>query len=190
MSYNFFAYISRMRYIARWGLMRNSSPENVQEHSLMVAAVAHALAEIGLRIYSRNIDPGEVAAAAMLHDAPEIFTGDMPTPIKYFNPEISSAYKAVERHSEDRLISMLPEELREDYTRLLRPEGEIKAIVKAADKLCAYIKCLEELRSGNGEFTLAAEQTRQKIMENPLPEVTYFMENFIPAFEKTLDELE
>lgn len=190
MSEHFFAYISRMRYIDRWALMRNSQKENVQEHSHMVAVLAHALAVIRRDVFGGTIDPGEAAVAALYHDAPEILTGDLPTPVKYFNPDIQAAYKQVEAVSADKLLGMLPDELRPAYTPYLKEEpGEIHALVKAADKLSAYIKCVEELKMGNNEFRQAAEQTLELIKASKLPEVDYFVEHFLPAFELTLDEL-
>ena len=191
-NFHFFAYLSRMRYINRWGLMRNTFQENIQEHSHMVAVLAHALAVIRREVYGGGIDPGEAAAAALFHDAPEILTGDLPTPVKYYKPEIRDAYKEVEDVSARKLLSMLPAELRPAYEGLLTEDysPELRAVVKAADKLSAYIKCLEELKAGNTEFRLAAEQTRQALKGSPLPEVAYFMERFLPAFGLTLDELQ
>ena len=187
---HFFAYISRMRYIDRWALMRNSQKENVQEHSHMVAVLAHALAVIRRDVYGGTVDPGEVAVAALYHDAPEILTGDLPTPVKYFNPDIQAAYKQVEAVSADKLLSMLPDEIRPAFVPYLKEEpGDIHDLVKAADKLSAYIKCVEELKMGNNEFRQAAEQTLELIKASGLPEVDYFVEHFLPAFELTLDEL-
>ena len=190
MSEHFFAYISRMRYIDRWALMRNSQKENVQEHSHMVAVLAHALAVIRRDVFGGTIDPGEVAVAALYHDAPEILTGDLPTPVKYFNPDIQAAYKQVEAVSADKLLGMLPDEIRPAFTPYLKEEpGDIHDLVKAADKLSAYIKCVEELKMGNNEFRQAAEQTLELIKASGLLEVDYFVEHFLPAFELTLDEL-
>ena len=190
MSEQFFAYISRMRYIDRWALMRNSQKENVQEHSHMVAVLAHALAVIRRDIFGGTIDPGEVAVAALYHDAPEILTGDLPTPVKYFNPDIQKAYKQVEAVSADKLLGMLPDELRPSYVPYLKEEpGPVHDLVKAADKLSAYIKCVEELKMGNNEFRQAADQTLELLKASALPEVDYFMEHFLPAFGLTLDEL-
>ncbi len=187
----FFAFISRMRYIARWGLMRNSVQENVQEHSHMVAVLSHALAVIRRDVFGGEIDPGLVAAAALYHDAAEIFTGDLPTPVKYHNPEIHAAYKDVESHAARRLLSMLPAELQSSYRPLLREtDPQVTLLVKAADKLSAYVKCLEELKAGNTEFKSAAEQTYRALEEFHLPELQYFMEHFLPAFSLTLDELQ
>jgi Predicted hydrolases of HD superfamily len=191
-SHPFFALISRMSNIARWSLMRNSRVENVQEHSHMVAVLAHALAVIRRDVFGGAIDPGAVAAAALYHDAPEILTGDLPTPVKYFNPEIQAAYRAVEEISATRLLAMLPEELQASYRPLL-VEGEqstaVHALVKAADKLAAYIKCVEELKAGNSEFRTAAAQTLRILEDNPLPEVAYFLEHFSQSFSLTLDDL-
>ena len=190
MDSNFFALISRMRYIERWSLMRNSIHENIQEHSHMVAVLAHALAVIRNRVYGGQIDAGQVAAVALYHDASEIITGDMPTPIKYYNPDIRDAYKAVEQVAEAKLLSMLPGELRPTYEDALHPaDPEIAELVKAADKLSAYIKCVEELKAGNSEFRDAAVQTRAALEEYELPEVTYFLETFMPSFSLTLDQL-
>ncbi len=190
MSENFFAYISRMRYITRWSLMRNSYEENIQEHSHMVAVLAHALAVIRNRYFGGCVDEGAVAVAALYHDASEILTGDLPTPIKYYNPEIRNSYKAIEAVAQDKLLSMLPEELQPDFEPVLKEaDAEIGELVKAADKLSAYIKCVEEQKAGNNEFCAAAKQIYQTLSENSLPEVRFFMEHFLPAFELTLDEL-
>ena len=190
--YSFFALISRMRNITRWSLMRNSAVENVQEHSHMVAVIAHALAVIRRDIFGGPADPGVAAATALFHDASEIFTGDLPTPIKYFDPEIMSAYKRVESVASRKLLSTLPMQMRPAYEPLLSPGGNDSAmsLVKAADKLAAYIKCLDELKSGNLDFRLAAEQSRKKLAALDMPEVGYFIEHFISAFELTLDELD
>lgn len=191
MSDNFFAYISRMRYIGRWSLMRNSMPENIQEHSHMVAVLAHALGVIRRDVFGLPCDPNECAAAALYHDCSEILTGDLPTPIKYHSDEISAAYKQVEALACGKLLHTLPEELRGAFEPLLIGETQARLhdIVKAADKLSAYIKCIEERKAGNDEFLSAEKQTRRILDESPLPEVKYFIEHFIPAFELTLDEL-
>lgn len=192
MAYNFFAFISRMRYISRWGLMRNTFQENIQEHSHMVAVLAHALAVIRRDVYGVPCDPGEAAVAALYHDAPEIFTGDLPTPVKYYNPEIRDAYKEVEATSAAKLLAMLPAELRPSYDPYLREDygRELHALVKAADKLSAHIKCLEELKAGNHEFEAAAHQTLEAVRATGLPEAGYFLEHFLPGFGLTLDELQ
>lgn len=189
----FFAMMTRMRNIARWGLMRNSIQENLAEHSFDTAVTAHALALIGKEQFGRNIDPGKIAAAALFHDAPEIITGDLPTPVKYNNPEICTAYKSIEHAAADSLLRMLPENLRPHYRLLMSMEEddpETYRYVKAADKISAYIKCVEELRSGNDEFRRAAAQTRQAIREMHFPEADYYMEQFAPAFALNLDELQ
>ena len=190
MSHHFFAMLSRMRYINRWGLMRNTFQENIQEHSHQVAVLAHALAVIQNRFYGGQLDPGAVAVAGLYHDASEILTGDMPTPIKYDNPHIQNAYKQVESMAEQKLLSMLPEDLRPDFDEAVTiPDPQVHAIVKAADKLSAYIKCVEELKAGNTEFKKAREQTYAALCQNPIPALAYFMEYFLPGFELTLDEL-
>ncbi len=190
MPYSFYALVSRMKNIDRWSLMRNSSHENVQEHSHMVAVLSHALAVVGREVYGRDVDPGRAAAAALFHDASEIFTGDMPTPVKYHNPEIIAAYKKVEALASDKLLTTLPPELQGAYAPLLTPEaGYTASLIKAADKLAAYIKCLEELKAGNNEFRSAADQTYEKLISLGMPEVGYFMEHFIESFGLTLDEL-
>ena len=191
MKSHFFAYISRMRYIPRWALMRNSFSENVQEHSHMVAVLAHALAVIRNEVFGGSIDAGQVAVYALYHDATEIITGDMPTPIKYYNPEIKNSYKKVERVAADKLISLLPESLRETYRPVLYEQDEdIRRLVKAADKLSAYIKCIEELKAGNHEFKRAAEQTYRALADMRLPELDFFLAHCLDSFSMTLDELE
>ena len=186
---HFFAYLSRMRFIQRWALMRNTAPENVQEHSHQVAVLAHALAVIRNEKFGGHTDAGAVAAAALYHDAGEILTGDMPTPIKYDNPAIRKAYKDVEKVAEDKLLHMLPKEFQPVYAPILRPDEETERLVKAADKLSAYIKCVEELKAGNNEFRDAAAQTRAALEGYGLPELDYFMETFLPSFSLTLDQL-
>ena len=173
---HFFAYLSRMRFIQRWALMRNTAPENVQEHSHQVAVLAHALAVIRNEKFGGRLD--------------EILTGDMPTPIKYDNPAIRKAYKEVEAVAEEKLLHMLPEEFQPVYAPILTvTDPETERLVKAADKLSAYIKCVEELKAGNSEFRDAAAQTRAALEEYELPEVTYFLETFMPSFSLTLDQL-
>lgn len=189
--YRFFAFLSRMRYITRWGLMRNTFSENIQEHSHMVAVLAHGLAMIRREILGLPADPERCATAALFHDASEILTGDLPTPIKYFNPEIKSAYKQVEYISGTKLLHMLPENLREHYAPLIYENDEtVLPIVKAADKLSAHIKCLEELKAGNTEFEAAAAQTKESLTKMDLPELNWFLEHCLPAFTRSLDELE
>ena len=189
--YKFFAYISRMKYITRWSLMRSSVPENIQEHSHMVAVLAHALGVIRRDVFGRPCDPDACAAAALFHDATEIFTGDLPTPIKYYSPAIREAYHQVEDVAADKLLGMLPGELRGAYEPLLREaDPEIRRIVKAADKLSAYIKCLEELEAGNNEFGDAAGEILEALRRMELEEVTWFLEHFAEAFGLTLDGLQ
>ena len=188
---HFFAYMSRMRFIQRWALMRNTFAENVQEHSHTVAILAHALAVIRNRYYGGSVDEGQVAVAALYHDAPEILTGDMPTPIKYHNPAIRDAYRQVEQVAEEKLLDMLPEDLRPGYRAALSPAStDVQELVRAADKLSAYIKCVEELKAGNDEFKKAAQQTMDAMLAMKLPELEYFVEHFLPSYRLTLDELE
>ena len=191
MDSNFFALLSRMRYIERWSLMRNSIQENIQEHSHMVAVIAHALGVIRRDVYGIPCDPEACAAVALYHDASEILTGDLPTPIKYHDEEIMSAYRRVETIASEKLLSMLPPELQPAFEPILvgETQRQLHPIVKAADKLSAYIKCIEERKAGNNEFLNAEKQTLAAIHSYGLPEAEYFIEHFIPAFEKTLDEL-
>jgi len=172
--------------------MRNSAVENVQEHSLMVAVIAHALAVIRRDIYGGDADPGKTASAALFHDASEIFTGDLPTPVKYFDPGIMNAYKRVETLASRKLLATLPEKMRPAYEALLSPEEKdcVLQLVKAADCLAAYIKCIEEQKTGNLEFRRAAVQLHKKLAAFGIPEVEYFTTHFIPSFELTLDELD
>ena len=192
MANEFYALLGRMRYITRWGLMRNSFSENIQEHSHQVAVLAHALALIRRDILKLDgPDPDRCAVAALYHDASEILTGDLPTPIKYFNPDIKAAYKQVERISGERLLNMLPAELRESYEHYVLEDDEtLNPIVKAADKLSAYIKCVEEQKAGNTEFDSAAKQTMDSMRAMARPELEWFIENALPAFSLNLDELE
>lgn len=185
----FFALMARMRFIARWGLMRSTVPENVQEHTCETAMYAHALGVIRKEIFGKPCDEEHLAVLALYHDASEILTGDLPTPIKYHNRSIRSAYKDVEKLANDRLLAMLPEKLQEAYRPALNPEGEEERLVKAADKLSALVKCIEERKFGNREFASAEAQTRASLEKMELPEVDWFMENCLPAFEKNLDEL-
>ncbi len=192
MAYEFYALMGRMRYITRWGLMRNTFSENIQEHSHQVAVLAHALALVRREILKlEGPDPDRCAVAALFHDASETLTGDLPTPIKYHNPEIKAAYKQVEKIYGEKLLTMLPQELRHCYEPLvLESEAELHPIVKAADKLSAYIKCVEEQKAGNTEFDSAARQTMQAMLDMNRPELEWFLENALPAFSMNLDELE
>lgn len=189
---NFFAMLSRMKYINRWGLMRNTQSENIAEHSLEVAVIAHALALLRARRFGGNCDPERAALLGLYHDATEIITGDLPTPVKYHSPEIRRAYGEVEALAADKLLSMLPEDLRADYASLLSEGGvddeELVPLVKAADKLSAVVKCIEERKTGNKEFVSAEETLRKAVLEMHLPEADAFMSEFLPAYEKSLDE--
>ena len=191
MANEFYALMGRMRNITRWSLMRNTFSENIQEHSHQVAVLAHSLALIRREIlHLDGPDPDKCAVAALFHDASETLTGDMPTPIKYYNPEIRAAYKQVERVAAQRLVQMLPEQLQPFYEPVLMESGkEIELIVKAADKLSAYIKCIEEQKAGNLEFESAAKQTMDAMRAMERPELDWFLVECLPAFTRNLDEL-
>lgn len=189
---HFFAYLSRMKYIQRWSLMRSVVPENIQEHSLQVAVIAHSLAIIRNKLFGGNVDPDRIAVLAMYHDMSEVITGDLPSPIKYFSPDIKIAYKQIEENAVTRMLNLLPEELKEDYFSLVMDQNEPEAhhlLIKAADKLSAYIKCVEELSARNSDFSQAEKVIRKNLRDMKLPEVDYFMEKFIPSFSLTLDEM-
>lgn len=188
---HFYAYMARMKFIKRWGLRRNTREENDQEHSLQVAMIAHALCMLRNARYGGQVDPGKAVILAVYHEAAEVITGDLASPIKYFNPGIRQAYKDIERLAGEKLISYLPQDLREDYRPLLFPEQDSLEwrIVKAADKISAYLKCLEELGYGNDEFVKAEKAILSEIQANPLPEVQDFMGEFAPSFALTLDAL-
>ena len=191
MANEFYALMGRMRYITRWGLMRNTFSENISEHSHMTAVLAHALALIRRDILKLPTpDPDRCAVAALYHDASEILTGDLPTPIKYYNPDIKEAYKQVERIAGNRLLDMLPPQLRASYEHLvLEDEEAVLPFVKAADKLCAHIKCLEEQKAGNTEFDTAAKQTWESMKAMARPELDWFLDNCLSAFALNLDQL-
>ena len=190
MSFAFFAYLSRLKLISRWSLMRNTQPENDAEHSLQVAMIAHGLAVIGRERYGREVDPEHVLALAVYHDATEVMTGDLPTPVKYHSEELRGAYRHLENLSADRLLALLPEDLGPSFSPYLKQErGYARDLVKAADRICAYIKCMEEKRAGNREFDYAAENIRESIEAIQMPEVHDFLREFLPAFDRTLDEL-
>ena len=195
--YNFYAYISRMKYIMRWGLMRNTVSENIQEHSLQVAVLAHALAFIHNTLNQENpdeqLDPAKACVYAVFHDANEIITGDMPTPIKYYNPVIKEHYHKIEDVSKDKLLSMLPEDMESYYRNIMFYEDcdpKYYPIVKAADRLSAYLKCVEEVKAGNNEFTKAKESIYSSLTKMSCPALEHFLEHFTDSFELTLDELE
>lgn len=191
---HFYAMLSRMKYINRWGLMRNTQQESICEHSLEVAILAHALAIIHNRRFHGNVNPERAATLAIFHDAPEIITGDLPTPVKYYNPSIYKAYQEVEKVAQEKLLSMLPQDLKQDYSPLLFQEQEedkrLLTFVKAADKLSALIKCLEERKMGNAEFAKAEQTIRESICAMQIPEVDCFIKEFLPSYELTLDEQE
>ena len=192
MANEFYAFLGRMRYITRWGLMRNTFSENLQEHSHQVAILAHALALIRREIlHLPGPDPEQCAVAALYHDAAEILTGDLPTPIKYYSPELRQAYRTVEDAAGEKLLSMLPPALRENYRDYVLEQNEaVNPIVKAADKLAAYIKCLEELKAGNQEFSTASAQTLAALEAAQREEVAWFLENCLEPFTRNLDQLE
>lgn len=191
MESNFYGMLARMKYINRWGLMRNTRTENIAEHSLEVAIIAHSLAVIGNTYFGKNINADHVAVLGIFHDTTEIITGDLPTPIKYYAPEIRDAYKNVEAIAADQLISELPEKMKEAYHDILHEEGEDYEIklLKAADKLSALIKCMEEKNTGNTDFDKAYETIKASIVKMDIEEVDYFMENFLPSYNKTIDEI-
>lgn len=190
--YHFFAMLSRMKYIDRWGLMRNTRRENVCEHSLETALVAHALASLGNEKFGKSYDPERAAVLAIFHDSSEIITGDMPTPVKYHSEEIRKAYGEVEDRAVEHLVSMLPEELRPSYRELMTMSGEqdeaLKPLVKAADRISAVIKCVEERRSGNRDFSKAEQTILKSIADMGLPEADYFIKEFLPSYGLTLEE--
>ena len=190
--YHFFAYMSRLKLIQRWSLMRSLQKENAQEHSLEVAMVAHNLALIKNRYFGGKLDAGQVAVLAMYHDASEVLTGDLPTPVKYFNSQIAQEYKAIEKIAQQKLVDMVPEELRDIFAPLIDEHAysdEEKSLVKQADALCAYLKCLEELAAGNNEFLLAKTRLEATLEARRSQEMDYFMEVFVPSFHLSLDEI-
>lgn len=189
--YKFFAYLNRMKYITRWSLMHSTIPENIMEHSQQVAVVAHALALISNKYFGGNLDANSIAVKALFHETSEVLTGDLPTPIKYFNAEIRNAYKDLEKISNNKLLTFLPDSLSEEYAKIINDDSSIEhKFVKYADKICAYTKCLDEVKMGNSEFSKAKESILQEIWRYNCAEVNYFMENFVSAYELTLDELD
>ncbi len=190
--HHFFAYVSKLKYIFRWGLKRNVEPENVKEHSFDVGVIAHALANIRNHYFGGNVDANQVCVVALFHDASEVLTGDLPGPIKYFNPRLAEAYKQVEQAAEEKLLSMLPPEMQPTYAPFINHghvSEEVAKLVKAADMIAAYIKVLQEVDAGNHEFTVARERVEKQFEKMAMPEVRYFLENFLPSFRLTLDEL-
>lgn len=189
---HFFANLARMKLIYRWPLMRNIQSENIAEHSLQVAMVAHALAVISNRLFSGELDADRAAVMALFHDASEVLTGDLPTPVKYHNPEIAREYKKIELAAEQRLLDLLPVELKEDYRPLLdsgSADAKLASVVKDADTLCAYTKCLEELAAGNREFEPARKRLEEMLAQRMTPAMRYFIDTFVPSFSLPLDEL-
>lgn len=189
--YNFFAMVNRMKMINRWALMQNSSMENIAEHSHSVAVIAHALALIGNKEFGRNYNAERTALLALYHDTTEVITGDMPTPVKYYNDEIREVYKNIEEIAGNRLLSMLPDDYKDEYAAFFshnEEDAELWKLVKSADKISALIKCIEENRMGNKEFEIALKSQEKKIAEIDLPEVKFFSEHFLPAYYLTLDE--
>ena len=191
MKYNFFAMVNRMKLINRWALMQNTNKENIAEHSHSVAVIAHALALIGNKEFGKSYDEGRVAVLALYHDTTEVITGDMPTPVKYYNDDIKNVYKDIEAIAGERLLAMLPESYKgyyEPFFEKQEADEELWKLVKAADKISALIKCIEEYRMGNKEFEIALKAQEEKINSIDLPEVKYFKEHFLPAYYLTLDE--
>lgn len=192
MKSSFYAYLSRLRWIKRWGLKRNAYEENVMEHSWEVSVIAHTLALIKNRYFNGAVDANAIATAALYHDVTEVITGDLPTPIKYHSEKITTAYKQIEQQAEQELIALLPDELQEDFSVLIQhekmPEGH-EEIIKAADKISAYLKCQAELKAGNREFEMAAEQLVLTLAKSVQPEVIFFMTHFVPSCGLTLDGL-
>lgn len=191
MDYKFFAVISRMKYINRWALMRNTIKEDISQHSIDVAFIAHALALIRNKRFGGSVSPERCALLAMFHDTTEIITGDLPTPIKYYNKQIRGVYEEIEEKAKNQLLSYLPDDLKDDYEPLFcktEAEAELWSLVKAADKISALIKCLEEKQMGNMDFASAEKSTREAVVKMNIPEALVFLEEFIPAYELTLDE--
>ena len=187
---NFFGMLSRMKYINRWGLMRNNINENIAEHSLQVAIIAHGLAVIGNKRFGRNLNAEHIAMMGIMHDTTEIITGDLPTPIKYYAPEIRDAYKKVENIAANQLLKELPEDMQEAYEDILIEDDSIEwKYVKAADKLSAYIKCIEEKNTGNTDFAKAEDTIRKALEDMRMEEIDVFIEEFLPAYVMTLDEI-
>ncbi len=190
--FKFFAFINRMKFIKRWSLMRSVREENIMEHSQQVAVIAHALALIKNKIYGGTVDINKVVLLAQYHEVGEVITGDLPTPIKYFNPDIKGAYKDLEKRASERLIAMLPDELKGEYEEYILPDENTEEykLVKCADRLSAYLKCVEEVRAGNSEFKKAKTSIGNELKGLKREEVDYYLKHFAPAFDLTLDELD
>ncbi len=190
--YKFFAYLNRMKYIRRWSLMRSVREENIMEHSQQVAVIAHALALINNKILGGSADVNKTVLLAQYHEVGEVITGDLPTPIKYFNPEIKNAYKDLEQRASERILDMLPETLKDEYKAYILPDTESYEykLVKGADRLSAYLKCVEEVKAGNSEFKKAKTSIGQELKNSQIPEIQYYLKEFVPAFELSLDELD
>ena len=190
--YKFFAFLNRMKYIRRWSLMRSVRDENIMEHSQQVAVLAHALALINNKIFGGSVNATYAVLLAQYHEVGEVITGDLPTPIKYFNPEINVAYKNLEEKACERILGMLPMELKEEYQKFILPSSETEEVklVKCADRLAAYLKCVEELKAGNSEFKKAKQTIYKDLCDRKSKEVDYFLKHFAPAYELTLDDLE
>ena len=192
MDYDFYSYLFRMKYIKRWALMRSLVEENIMEHSWEVSVVAHSIAMIKNALFDGKVDEYKTLCLAIYHETSEVLTGDLPTPIKYFNKEINSAYKDLEKKAAEKLVLTLPEPLRSKYSAFVMddPESEEHKIMKAADRICAYIKCAEEVKSGNKEFVKARDGIRKEIKSIDDDAVRFFVKEILPSFEKTLDELD
>lgn len=188
MKNNYYAMLFRMKYISRWALMRNLRAESLSEHTLETAFIAHCLAVIAKKRFSEDIDPDRVAVTALFHDTAEVITGDLPTPVKYYNDDIKSAYKSIEAAAESKLLELIPEDLREEFTPYYRPDEKVELYVKAADKFSALIKCKEELSLGNAEFQKAAKSAEKAIKALKLPAADVFLKEFVPSFAVALDE--
>ncbi len=190
--FKFFAYINRMKFIKRWSLMRSIREENIMEHSQQVAVIAHALALINNKMFNGNVDVNKVVLLAQYHEVGEVITGDLPTPIKYFNPEIKTAYKDLEKNASERILNMLPDLLKEEYKKYILPDTDTEEykLVKYADRLSAYLKCVEEVRAGNSEFKKAQTSIGNELKNSENKAVLYYLKEFAPAFDLTLDELD
>ena len=190
--YKFFAFLNRMKYIRRWSLMRSVREENIMEHSQQVAVIAHALALINNKMFDKNVDIEKTVLYATYHEVGEVITGDLPTPIKYFNPQIQNAYKDLEKDASQKLLGMLPPSMKEEYEKYVLPDvdSEEYKIVKCADRLAAYLKCVEEVKSGNAEFKKAKASIGAELKASKRPDVAYYLKEFAPAYDLTLDELD